>query len=38
MNAPNRYELFVLEEGEKPCVTAIVKAHVWANQVLVNTA
>lgn len=20
MNAPNRYELFVLEDGEKPCV------------------
>ena len=21
MNAPNRYELYVLEEGERPCVT-----------------
>ena len=23
MNAPNRYELYVLEEGEKPCVIEV---------------
>jgi hypothetical protein len=23
MNAPNRYELYVLEDGEKPCVPSL---------------
>jgi len=23
MNAPSRYELFVLEDGEKPCVSSL---------------